>query len=200
MLPSGVRLIHIRHGETDFNAEGRLQGQRDTPMNDRGRRQAAGNAQRLASWFAAESRAPESFAWVCSPLGRTRETMRIVREVVGLPEEAPTDPRLMEVSFGDWSGFTYAELSAAGEHDAVLRRKRDKWSFVPPAGESYAGLAERIGGWLAEVTRDTVLVAHGGVHRVLHGHLAGTPWHEVPEVPVPQDKVFMFRDGRVETL
>ena len=200
MLPAGVRLIHIRHGETEYNATRRLQGQLDTPMNDKGRGQAAANGERLAAWFAAEGIAPDSFAWISSPLGRTRETMRIVRGKVALPDDVPTDPRLKEVDFGEWSGWTYAELSAAGQKSLVQRRKQDKWTFRPPGGETYSELADRVGEWLEGVRQNTVVVAHGGVHRVLHGHLAGTPWHEVPEVPVPQDKVFAFVDGRVEVL
>lgn len=195
MLPKGVRLIHIRHGETDWNVEGRLQGQLDIPLNAHGREQAAGNGRRLAAHLAAEGIAPDTLDYVSSPLSRSGETMGLVRAALALDGKWRTDDRLKEVAFGDWSGSTYAELSAAGERARVRERKRDKWSFRPPDGETYADLAERIGGWLAEVRRDTVAVTHGGVHRVLFGHLCGTPWHEVPSLPAPQDKVFVFCDG-----
>ena len=200
MLPPGVRLIHVRHGETDWNAEGRLQGQLDIPINDHGRRQAAGNGERLAARLADQGVDPAALSFVSSPLGRSRETMSIVRGKLGLSGDWPTDERLKEVAFGDWSGWTYRELSAEGQAAEVRRRKKDKWSFRPPAGETYAELAERVGRWLAEVTVDTVAVTHGGVHRVLFGHLCGTPWHEVPGLPAPQDRVFVFADGAVETL
>lgn len=200
MLPAGVRLFHIRHGETDWNVAGRLQGQLDIAVNARGRAQAAANGARLAARLAAEGVAPETLAYVSSPLGRSRETMAIVRGKLGLAGEWPTDDRLKEVSFGDWAGFTYADLRAGGQKRLVAARTRDKWSFRPPAGETYAELADRVGGWLETVGGDTVVVSHGGVHRVLFGHLAGTPWHEVPDLPAPQDVVFVFGGGRMETL
>ncbi|MBJ3778294.1 histidine phosphatase family protein [Acuticoccus mangrovi] len=195
MLRPGVRLIHIRHGLTDWNAEGRLQGQTDIPINDVGRGQASGNGERLAAFLAEEGVDPASLGYVCSPLGRTRETMAIVRDRLGLAGEAATDDRLKEVGFGAWSGFTYAELRAGGNERAVRRRKDDKWSFRPPEGESYADLSARVGEWLETIETDTVAVAHGGVYRVLQGLILGVPLHEVPSLPAPQDRIALFQDG-----
>jgi len=200
MLPPGVRLFHIRHGQTDWNVEGRLQGQTDIPINVLGREQAAANGARLGDYLRREGTDPASLAWHASPLGRARETLRLVAERAGVVVAPAFDDRLKEVAFGEWSGYTYAELSAGGQHEAVRRRKRDKWSFRPPGGESYAELAERVGAWLAELDGDAVVVSHGGVFRVLHGHLCGTPWHEVPGLPAPQDRVSIFADGRVELI
>src|SRR5262249_17016734 len=77
-----------------------------------------------------------------------------------------TDLRLMEMSFGRWEGFTYADLEAK-ESDALAARERDKWGFVIPGGESYALLAWRVGDWYRTITRDSVVAAHGGVARGL---------------------------------
>lgn len=198
MLPDGVALIHIRHGETAWNAEGRLQGMRDIPMNDVGRGQATRHGKVLAERLAAAGVEPDTLDFVSSPLSRSAETMRLVRDGLGLPGTAPTDDRLKEVDFGEWSGFTYAELREGGQKGLVARRKADKWSFRPPGGETYAELAARVGDWLATVTRDTVAVTHGGVLRVLHGHITGTPWHEVPGLPAYQDRFAVFKDGAVE--
>ncbi|WP_108662672.1 histidine phosphatase family protein [Acuticoccus kandeliae] len=198
MLPEGVRLIHIRHGETDWNVEGRLQGQLDIPINATGRVQAAGNGERLTARLRDEGVTADSLAYVCSPLGRTRETMSIVRTKLGLDPAVPMDDRLKEVHFGEWSGSTYKELKDGGQRGLVDQRRRDKWSFRPPGGESYAELAARVGEWLEGVSRDTVAVAHGGVFRVLQGLILGVPWHEVPSLSTPQDKVAIFKDGRLE--
>src|SRR3712207_5584074 len=96
-------LFVIRHGETDWNAEGRLQGQRDIALNARGRDQARRNGQALASHLAAERLDPATLSYVASPLGRARETMEILRRALDLP---PTgyrlDERLKEVSFGSF--------------------------------------------------------------------------------------------------
>lgn len=198
MLPQGVTLIHIRHGQTDWNAEGRLQGQTDIPMNDIGRGQAERHGRVLADRLSALRIDPESLSYVSSPLGRSAQTMALVREGLRLPGVAPTDERLKEVDFGQWSGWTYEELRAGGQKSLVDRRKADKWSFRPPGGETYAELADRVGAWLETVKQDTVAVTHGGVLRVLFGHLCGTPWHEVPGLPAPQDKFIVFKDGTAE--
>ena len=72
-------LYFIRHGETDWNAEGRYQGSQDIPLNDRGRLQADQNGQLLARLLKRAGRHPSEFNWYCSPLGRTRETMQRIR-------------------------------------------------------------------------------------------------------------------------
>jgi len=198
MLPAGVRLVHIRHGETDWNVEGRLQGQLDIPVNERGRAQAAANGTRLCAWMAGEGLAPDAFCYAASPLGRARQTLEIVVAGLGHAPAVAFDERLREVDFGEWSGWTYAELKAVGQEGLVRARKRDKWAFRPPGGESYAELAARVGDWLATVRSDTVVVAHGGVFRVMHGHICGTPWHQVPGLPAPQDRFAVFADGRIE--
>lgn len=200
MLPEGVRLIHIRHGETDWNAEGRLQGQTDIPINAKGRGQAERHGAVLRETLDGEGTAPGDLDYVSSPLGRSMETMKIVREGLGIAGDWPTDDRLKEVSFGDWSGYTYKELKEGGSRALVERRKGDKWSFRPPAGETYAELADRVGRWLEGVARDTVAVSHGGVARVLYGFVCGTPWHEVPSLPAYQDQFLVFRDGGVEIV
>lgn len=200
MLADGIRLIHVRHGETDWNVEGRLQGQLDIPMNDRGRGQAARNGETLASYLAREGLDPLRIHFVSSPLSRSMETMGIVRGKLGMDADWPTDERLKEISFGSWSAKTYDELRAGGARELVRARKNDKWGFRPPEGESYADLANRVGEWLEGLTTDTVAVTHGGIFRVLHGHLTGTPWHEVPNIPAPQDHFAVFSGGAVEIV
>jgi broad specificity phosphatase PhoE len=123
-------LYVIRHGQTDYNREERLQGARDIPLNDKGRGQAI-------QWPGPCSSAARASARCVrlgfKPLGRTRETMELVRTAAGLsPSAYRTDPLLIELSFGDWEGQTLAEV---GEHSPQLieERERGKWSFRPPA-------------------------------------------------------------------
>src|SRR6266542_617734 len=94
-------LYYIRHGETDWNREGRLQGQRDVPINANGRAQARQSGEILRGLIARE---PETaLDYVSSPLGRARETMEILRATLGLdPRSYRVDERLTEVSFGRW--------------------------------------------------------------------------------------------------
>ncbi|MEM0907163.1 MAG: histidine phosphatase family protein [Pseudomonadota bacterium] len=198
MLADGVRLIHVRHGETDWNAEGRLQGQLDIQMNSHGREQATHNGRKMAARLRDEGVDPATLRFVSSPLGRSSQTMSLIRAELGLDGEFARDDRLMELTFGEWSGHTYEELKQSGSRDLVKARKRDKWGFRPPGGETYGELAIRIAAWLESVTSDTVVTSHGGVLRVLFGHLCGTPWHQVPGLPAPQDRFAIFSGGSVE--
>ncbi len=187
-------LYFMRHGETNWNAEARLQGQHDIPLNDTGRAQAAEAGRKLAGVLPQ----PDSLPWQVSPLGRTRETAELARKAIGLP---PTryamDDRLKELTFGDWEGRTWAELRSV-DRNMVKARSADKWAYVPPRGESYAMLRDRIAGWLKTVNQDLVVVSHGGVARVLLALLAGMPGNEAAEAAIWQGKLLVFRGKSAE--
>lgn len=178
------KLVFIRHGETDWNVEHRLQGQQDIPLNDRGRAQARRNGAALLEAVPGVA----GFDFVTSPLGRARETMELLREAMGLP--APgyrIDHGLKEITFGEWEGFTLAELGLK-DAAAVVAREGDKWGYQPPRGESYAMLALRIRRWLDTIDRDTVAVSHGAVSRVIRGFIEGLSSQEIPLLDAPQDR------------
>jgi broad specificity phosphatase PhoE len=184
-------LIFIRHGETDWNAEGRLQGQRDIPLNDKGRTQAQRNGAAVAAAFADVT----NFDFIASPLGRARETMEIVRASLGLdPAHYRLDDRLKEISYGEWEGFTGEELSLR-DPERIAAREAAKWEFMPPGGESYRLVSDRVVLWLATLDRPTLVVAHGGVGRVLRARVLGVdPFHSLVGI-FPQDNAFHWRDG-----
>ncbi len=184
-------LYFVRHGETDWNAEGRLQGQRDIPLNARGRVQAEEVGRRISTLVPDSS----TLAFVASPLGRTRETMEILRRSLGLPETAyRPDPRFVELTFGAWEGLTWREVRRLDSASAA-RRERDKWGFVPPDGESYAMLRDRVAPALAELSGPTLLVAHGGVARALLVSLAGIEEEEATRADIWQGRVLVFEGG-----
>jgi broad specificity phosphatase PhoE len=188
-------VIFIRHGETDWNREVRFQGQQDIPLNATGRRQAERNGRALKGILA-----ERPWRIVASPLGRTMETLRIALAAAGQPL-APftTDRTLMEACFGDWEGLTLREIER--DHPAMLReREADKWGFVPPAGESYAALTERVSGWAAKLDAPTLVVSHGGVLRALLHLLGGLPSHDAPHLAAPQDRVILFTPKAVLTI
>ena len=179
--------MFIRHGETDWNVEHRLQGQQDIPLNERGRAQARRNGETLSRAL------PEAagFDFVTSPLMRARETMEIMREGMGLPRTGyRVDGGLTEITFGEWEGFTLAELSKE-DAAAVVSREADKWGYEPPRGESYAMLSLRVRRWLESVDRDTVAVSHGAVSRVIRGLIGGLPTGEIPLLDAPQDRLLV---------
>lgn len=194
-----VPLVYIvRHGQTQWNAEFRLQGQADTDLNELGREQATRNGRRLAELI----QNPEDFDFVASPMKRTRETMQRLRLAMQLdPDAFRTDPRLVEVHFGDWQGFTFAELEARSP-GSVKPRRRNKWNFQPPGegAESYQMLLERVKPWFEALDRQTVCVTHGGVVRTLFRMVEGVSEDEAARLEVPQDRVLRLQDGRLEWL
>jgi len=137
-------LLLVRHGETDWNADGRLQGHTDRPLSDFGRRQA----QQLA----AELEGEELEAIYSSDLARARETAEIVAERVGLP--VALDPDLREKDWGNWEGLTSVE--------------RDRVEFV---GESTEAHQQRMLRALQRISEHhpgdgrVLVVTHGGSMR-----------------------------------
>lgn len=188
------RLILVRHGETDWNREGRLQGGQDIPLNDLGRKQAAeaaGRLRALAPGFA-------TLDFIGSPMHRARETMDILRAELGLaPGAYRLDDRLKELTFGSWEGFTWRDIRKAEREQAQLR-ERDKWSFVPPGGESYGMLAQRIRPVLEELSRETVIVSHGGVARVILALVGAVPPQKASLVEIWQGKILVVTGNRAD--
>jgi broad specificity phosphatase PhoE len=191
-----VTIYFIRHGETEWNAEARYQGQADVPMNARGREQARRNGLSLRSLLPKIADAD----YVASPLARARETMQIVRTVLNLPpDEFRVDDRLKEAHYGDWQGTLAADLprvDAAG----LIARTRDPYRWRPQGGESYEDLMARAVPWFESIERDTVVVSHGGVSRVLRGHILGLDLKSVPLLDVPQDRVLLLRHDAIDWL
>jgi broad specificity phosphatase PhoE len=196
VTPFAYRLIFARHGETAYNAENRLQGQRDIPLNARGREQARALGGTLGARFRAEiERLEAAEAFVASPLLRARETMEIMREAMGLPPgRYRLDSALKELSFGAWEGFTWPELEAR-DPGGLDARGKEKWRFVPPGGESYAMLVERVRPWLAGLTGDAFAVSHGGVARALMTLIAGVPPLKAVDAPIAQGRALAFDGG-----
>lgn len=186
------RLYYIRHGETDWNVEGRLQGQRDIPLNARGRAQATHCSDILRDLFARDGREPASLDYVSSPLLRARQTMELTRAGLRLaPDGYAVANALTEISFGAWEGFTIAQLRARDPED-VAARERDKWRFLPPDGESYEAVSLRMRAWYELLARDTVATAHGGTARGLIGSLGIAKPAAAPVIDIAQGVVYVF--------
>jgi broad specificity phosphatase PhoE len=164
-------LYYIRHGETEWNAGRRLQGQADTPLSATGEAQAQRCGRVLRKLLALRGQDAAQLDYVSSPLARARLTMELMRGGLGLePSAYRVEPRLIEMSFGEWDGLDFAALQTR-EAAALARRAQDPWRFAPPGGESFAQVALRVGAWHAEIIRDTVVCAHLGTARSLLAHL-----------------------------
>jgi probable phosphoglycerate mutase len=190
-------LYYVRHGETDFNSQGRLQGRRDTVLNAHGRRQAAECGVLLGDLFVRDQRRAQDFKYVSSPLKRARETMEIVRATLGLEaHNYDVDARLIEIAYGEWEGLTLHEIETRNA-SVLSARERDKWDFAPPGGESYRELADRIGNWYRPLTADTVVAAHGGGVRALMAILNIVPEEQATHARIEQGVVYVFADGKM---
>ena len=193
-------IYFIRHGETDWNAEQRYQGQRDIPLNETGKAQARRNGAKLAEILPD----PSAYALHCSPLTRTRQTLAFALEAAGWTDSAWAagalfDPQLIELSFGDWEGWTLSDIKER-DPDNYYHREKDKWRHCPPNGESYGDLASRVEPWWARLTGPTVVVAHGGVLRVLRQALEQVPKQEAPLLETPQDRIYCWSGNKASWL
>jgi broad specificity phosphatase PhoE len=191
------RLYFIRHGETDWNRDGRLQGGTETALNARGRKQAAIAATHLVETIEhvdGENRAGE-LPFHASPMLRTRQTIEILRTSLGLePAEYRADARLREIGFGTWEGRTWYEIRAR-DPIAVRERENDPWGHAPPGGESYAMVAERVAAWLETIREDAIVIAHGGIARVMMALHGGVAMEAALKAEIWQGKILCFEDG-----
>ena len=166
-MDAATRIIAIRHGETAWNVDTRIQGQLDIPLNDAGRWQASRAASRLAG--------EDVQACYASDLSRAFATAEALAAELGLPVRP--DRGLRERGFGTFQGLTWAEIESTLPDQARLWRTRDP-QFAPAGGESLLTFRTRV---LATVTRiaaahtgqQIVLVAHGGVMDVLYRAATG---------------------------
>jgi broad specificity phosphatase PhoE len=189
---SSPTLYYVRHGLTNWNMDGRLQGQHDVELNDQGRAQARHCADVLRDLAVRAGHAPAELDYASSQLIRARETMDLIRATLGLPAGGySVDDRLGEISFGEWEGLTYQDVLAR-DSEVVAKREGNKWRFLPPGGESYEQLAIRVGAWYATIERDTVATAHGGTARALIGLLGIVPPEEAAHYPIDNGAIYVF--------
>jgi broad specificity phosphatase PhoE len=188
-------IYYVRHGQTEWNVEGRLQGQRDSRLTAAGQLQAVRCGDILRDLIAREARDASAFDYVASPLGRARDSMERLRQKLGLPVTGyRVDARLQELAFGRWEGLAFSQLQVT-DPEAIAARERDKWNFTPPGGESYAALAARVAAWRDSVTRDSIVVAHGGTARALMALYGVAGPEAAPLLDVEQGVVYRFAPG-----
>lgn len=176
-------LALIRHAPTVWNAEGRLQGRRDTELSEEGR--AA-----LRTW--APPKALTGFDWISSPLGRTMET---ARHLAG--RTVATDARLIEMDWGEWEGENRKELSERLGADFRENETRGL-DFTPPGGESPRMVQARLTPLLADLAkagRPTVAVTHRGVIRAAASLATGWDFMGKPPVKGMHGTYNLFRLG-----
>jgi broad specificity phosphatase PhoE len=185
-------IYYIRHGETEWNALGRLQGVRDIPLNELGRRQSVDAGHILSDLLMRDGRSETSLTFVASPFGRARQTMELVRGVLKLPLSGyAIDDRLREIGYGEWEGSTLAEMQAK-DPDLFAQRQAEKWTVAPPGGETYVSVQARMTDWYRGLTADVVAVAHGGTARALMVELGFETPESAADLGIEQGAVYVF--------
>lgn len=166
-----MRIAFLRHGPTDWNEEGRIQGRIDTPLSAAGRAQMAGLLP------------PVGFAWAfTSPLTRARETAALL----GFPDAVP-DARLSEHHWGTWEGMTREEILSQDGADCFVRAGTAA-DFTPKGGESTRDLLARVADFIADAARgghDAIAVTHRGVLR--SAYTLATGWDMLTPMPEKLD-------------
>jgi probable phosphoglycerate mutase len=171
-------LALLRHGDTAWSAEGRIQGRSDVPLSEAGRR--ALQTVRLPQICV-------KMQTVTSPLARCVETAALL----GAPH-AEREPRLVEMSWGAWEGKRLAELRE--ELGAAMAQNEARgWDFRPEGGESPRDVLARVRTWLAELSAPTLAVTHRGVIRALYAAAAGWDLRGKPPAKLDWGAVQLFR-------
>jgi probable phosphoglycerate mutase len=185
----------VRHGETEFNREGRYQGAKDSALTDKGRDQA----KRMGALLATLIPDRGAIRLVSSPRGRAQHTAELIALSLGIPGPIDTDSRIAEVSLGQWDGLTDEEIEAHSPRARDGIRGRE-WIFHGPGGERFEDLTARLGDWLDETVKrgePVIAVSHGIAGAVLRGLHGGQTREAMMSGHTPQDAVFRLWDGQV---
>ncbi|EJG1882897.1 histidine phosphatase family protein [Vibrio parahaemolyticus] len=185
------RIFVLRHGETEFNADKKLQGHCNSSLTSKGSDQARRVGTTLKQYV--ENR---PFRVYSSTLGRALQTSQIVCEELNYSyENLNKEPRLKEFSLGEWEQRTIPSL----EQEVPNLLAQNDWYLQAPNCETYESVRERLSSWLSDVTHDEdiVVVSHGLTGIVLRGLLLGMDYTQVWQQDLPQDAFFIIEDGRL---
>ncbi|HCE2185011.1 histidine phosphatase family protein [Vibrio parahaemolyticus] len=185
------RIFVLRHGETEFNADKKLQGHCNSSLTSKGCDQARRVGTTLKQYV--ENR---PFRVYSSTLGRALQTSQIVCEELNYSyENLNKEPRLKEFSLGEWEQRTIPSL--VQEIPNLLAQ--NDWYLQAPNCETYESVRERLSSWLSDVAHgeDIVVVSHGLTGIVLRGLLLGMDYTQVWQQDLPQDAFFIIEDGRI---
>jgi broad specificity phosphatase PhoE len=184
----------LRHGQTDYNREGRLQGQSESQLTELGMAQVQAMADLLKGLIVGDA----GWRILASPLKRTRQSAAIVAQTLGL--EVEIEPLLIEVGCGVWENQLYDDIRKAYPRDF----SSPGWCFRSPDGERFEHVDDRVRAWLRGLPpqgeRKVIAVAHGISGSLLRGAYLGLSSQATLIQDTPQDAIFRLSGGRVERL
>ena len=188
-MANNVPIIYVRHGETDWNKLGLIQGSVDTDLNETGHAQAKSVAAQLAQLDVEWA----DYNIVVSPQRRAQQTAEYVLNALGRDMDS-VDPRVRELGFGIWESRPFWELKASPVYPAD---PEGRYYWRPEGGESYEDGVARVNAWRAELTRPTLVVSHGAVGRCLMGSMAGLGPRELVMLRTPQGAYCRLEQGQI---
>ncbi|MCL1075263.1 histidine phosphatase family protein [Shewanella dokdonensis] len=190
-----AELFILRHGQTRFNAERRLQGQCNSPLTTLGERQAHAMGVTLKQHI----RDIQQWRVVSSPLGRTLQTARLVCAGLGIGNDhIGIDARVQEVGLGQWEQCRIDEILAS---QPQLQQLPD-WYLKAPQGEDFAAIRRRLNNWLAELHSGDklIVISHGLTGMILRALLLQLPYEDIWQQERPQDAFYYYRHGGLKKI
>lgn len=191
------RTIYVlRHGQTQFNAEQRLQGHCNSDLTPLGLAQATAMANTLAEILDK----PTDWALYCSPLGRAQQTAQVIRERLQLSAtEMQLDERLMEVGLGEWEQQRAPDLQAQYPQ---LSQQVLSWYLKAPGAETLAHAQQRLASWLHDpaLPKQVLVVGHGLSGALLRGVYANLQEQAIWQQEIPQDAFFKLQGGQITRI
>lgn len=191
-MPNSVPIIYVRHGETDWNKQGLIQGSVDTELNETGHAQAKAVGALLAThgveW--------KNFQIIASPQRRAQQTLAHILEALGRSDHSE-ETRVRELGFGVWEGKPFWELKDSPVYPAD---PEGRFFWRPEGGESYEDGVARVNAWRCTLTRPTLVVSHGAVGRCLMGATAGLGPRELVSLRTPQGAYCRLEQGQIQWI
>lgn len=186
-------IFFVRHGETEWNLEGKLQGQADSPLTEKGRFQAKQLANILQPF--------EIQQLYVSPLGRALHTAQLIKQTIGCQLQENSD--LKEISFGSCTGMRGEDIKKQYP-DLWQIRKQNKWTFRWPEGESLNDVYGRAGKFISDILSPILdgkiaIVAHESTNKALIGQLLGLSIQDILQIRQPNYVIYQWqRNQRIK--
>jgi len=193
MIKKYPTIYLIRHGETEWNLEGRYQGQKNSPLTQKGREQARLNALKLKK----EIKNFDEVKIFSSPLGRAKDSAFIICDALNIERERIiVDERIKEFDYGIFEGQlkSFCQTAYAQEFNA---READKWSYQIEGGESYEMVSQRLQPWFDEIKEETmvIVIAHEMINRTLRGLYFDFEHNKTLKLRQPNDLVLFLQEN-----